>query len=182
VSGIQFTPGVIMIKNLMKAILAKEERKLGESIDWARYLVDKAIAVFSKYLLALPLLSQWKYSPAEAISISRLIAVQNEDCGSCVQIEINMAKRRNVNRELIQCVLQKKYEKLDGKHQHVARFTEAVINRTGFEKEMGDRVKDAFGEKAFLEISLSIATSRFYPTIKRALGYSTECKIENFRV
>ena len=166
----------------MKARLAKEEKNLGESVDWARYLVDKALGVFFKYVLAIPLFSQWKYSPAEAISISRLITVLKEDCGSCVQIEINMAKRRNVSQALIQCVLQKDYQKLDDKYQRVAHFTEAVINCTGNEKELGDRVKEAFGEKAFLEISLAIATSRFYPTIKRALGYSTQCKLEGFRI
>jgi hypothetical protein len=166
----------------MKAQLAKEEKILGESLDWARYLVDKAIGVFFKYVLAIPLFSLWKYSPAEVISISRLITVQNEDCGSCVQIEINTAKQRNVSQAIIQCVLHKEYEKLDDKYQRVAHFTEAVINCTGHEKELGDRVKDAFGEKAFLEISLAIATSRFYPTIKRALGYATECKLEGFRV
>ena len=171
-----------MIRKLVKARLAQEEKKLGEPVDWARYLVDKAIGVFFKYTFAIPLFSQWKYSPAEAISISRLITVQNEDCGSCVQIEINTAKRRNVSPAFIQCVLRKEYDRLDEKYRRVAHFTEAVIHRTGLEKELGDRVKDAFGEKAFLEISLAIATSRFYPTIKRALGYATECKLEGFRV
>jgi hypothetical protein len=71
---------------------------------------------------------------------------------------------------------------LDDEYQRVAHFTEAVINCTGLERELGDRVKDAFGEKAFLEISLAIATSRFYPMIKGALGYSTESKMERFRV
>lgn len=39
-----------MIKKLLRAQLAKEERDLGESVDWARYLVEKAIGVFSKYI------------------------------------------------------------------------------------------------------------------------------------
>lgn len=171
-----------MIKNILKARLDKEALKLGEPVDWAKYVLDKSLALFFKYALALPLLGQWKYSSANAISVARLVAVQSEDCGSCVQIEINAAKKRKVAPEVIRNTLEKEYAGLDESCREVALFAEAVLGRTGGELEIGDRLKRRVGEKAFVEISVAIATARFYPTVKRALGFSTECRIDNLRL
>jgi hypothetical protein len=179
---ILFTVAGKMIKAYLKSLLDKEAANLGESVDWAKYIVDKAIIIFFKYLLAFPLLAHWKFSPAKAISVARLISVKSEDCGSCVQIEINMAKKRNVEPEFIRNALRKDYERLGESYRDVALFTEAVISKNGLEIEIGNTLKKHFGEKAFLEIALAISTARFYPTIKRALGFSTECKLENFRI
>lgn len=171
-----------MLGKYLKAKLDKEALKLGEPVDWAKYVVDKALVIFFKYVMAIPLLDQWRYSSAKAVSVARLVAVQSEDCGSCVQIEINTAKRRNVEPEIIRNTLRKNYALLEEPCREVALFAEAVIGRTGNEIEIGDKLKGRMGEKAFVEIAIAISTARFYPTVKRALGFSTACKIENLKI
>ncbi len=171
-----------MIKKYLHSMLDKEAVKLGEPVDWAKYVVDATPVTFLKYVMAIPLLALWKHSSAKALSVARLIAVQSEDCGSCVQIEINAAKKRKVDLDVIRNTLRKNYEVLEEPCKDVALFTEAVISRSGNEMELGEILKRKIGEKAFVEIAVAISTARFYPTVKRALGFSTECKIESLKI
>jgi len=166
-----------MIKYLLARQLDKEEVILGESVDWARYLLNKSILAFIKYALFSPLSTHRKYASIESICVAKLVTVKKEDCGSCLQIAINEAKRNKLNGEVIKDCINNKYDRLPTPLQITAEFTRAVLDKSGEEDGMREKLIGNQGEKALVEISLAIATARFYPTVKRALGYSKECSL-----
>ena len=87
-----------------------------------------------------------------------------------------------VGPDLIRNVLRGEYDPLDEPDRNVALYVEAVLDRTGSEAELGRAVRADLGEKAFIEIAFALASARFYPTVKRALGFATECGIGEFPI
>jgi hypothetical protein len=50
----------------------------------------------------------------------------------------------------------------------VARGTAAEAGR--------DQIRARWGEKGLIELAFTIATARFYPAVKRGMGYAQACE------
>jgi hypothetical protein len=171
-----------MIKSILKRQITQEEVRVGASTDWARHVLKYSTEAFLKYVLLIPLSRHRRHASAEAISVAKLIAVEKEDCGSCVQIAINEAKEMGVSKEIIRDVIQHKFNQLPTELQITVNFAVAILERNSQENEAREKLILALGERAHVEISIAIATARFYPTVKRALGFSQACGLEAYKI
>ena len=165
-----------MIQYMIRRRLAADERRLGASLDYLRHIASASLPAFLKFGLFTPLASHRKVLAAEPYHVARLVAVQAEDCGTCVQAEVNLARANHVPRPVIQAVLDGTPELLSEELADVFRFSHAVANRTVEEGEWRDRLRGRYGEAGLVELALAIASSRVFPTTKRALGYAVSCE------
>ncbi len=165
------------MEKLFLIILNSAEKKLGESVDWARDLLSSSKSAVFKYFLTTPLANHRKYATAEQIAAAKIRTVLHESCGSCVQIEINLAKQNGVLAESIKHIAEKNYDSLSEDVSLVARFADAVLLRNKDEQMLRKNIVEICGKHTLSEVSLAIATAQFHPTVIRAMGYGSVCKI-----
>jgi alkylhydroperoxidase family enzyme len=107
--------------------------------------------------------------------MGRLAAVLVEDCGSCVQIEVNLARKAGIPVEYLKAALAGDVDRLPGELADAYRFARAVAADKGGEEEYRNRLQKHFGEEGVAELATGIAAARVYPALKRGLGYAVSC-------
>jgi predicted nucleotidyltransferase len=171
-----------MLRTIFNYLLTSGERQLGESVDWARYMLKTSIGATLKYFMFIPFSTHGRKASSNEITVARLISVKKESCGSCVQIEINLAKQFGVKREVIQSTLRGEYSMLGPNLELVAKFSESILTQDGNEMELKRKLVEIFGEKIHVEICLALATAKVYPIAKRAMGFATACNLDTFKI
>lgn len=171
-----------MIRRLILKRLDVEERKLGQSLDYIRHMVRVSLRAFFKFVKFIPLASYRRVLPVDAFFVAQLVAVRHEDCGPCLQIEVNRAKNEGVAPDIIRTVLAGDADSLPEELADVYRFTEAVVQATGDDESLRGRIRQHYGEEGLVELAFAIASCRVFPTTKRALGYAKSCRLVEINV
>lgn len=171
-----------MIKSILAAQLTRQEQSFGVSLDYVRHILRTSFASFFKFGLFMPLAQHRKKLPADAFAVARIVTTRDEDCGTCVQLEVNQARGQGVTTEIIQAVLDNSPDSLAPELADVYHFTRAVIEQTGAEEIYRQSIRNHYGEEALVELALAIGSSRFFPVVKRSLGYATRCALVEIKV
>lgn len=174
--------GPVMLRRLALKLIENQERALGVPLDYLRHIAHLSLPALAKIGLLAPLGNHRRTLPADALHVARLLATLHEDCGDCVQIAVNMAHKDRVSPEIVRAVLDRQPKDLPIELNGVYRFTEAVLNRTGDDDWLRDQLRNIYGDEAVVELALAIATARFFPTTKRALGYAKSCSLKPAQV
>jgi len=164
-----------MIRALILKKLDSVEKHIGGSLDYLRHVVRVSLRAFFKFAKIMPLAEYRRQLPAGPYHVARIVATRDEDCGTCVQIEVNAAKRSGVPVEVLAAVLERRPGDLPDELADIYRFAESVVEATGQESEFRERIRHRYGEEALVELALAIAACRVFPITKRALGYATSC-------
>lgn len=77
-----------MLRSLIYRKLASEEKKLGASMDYVRHIVRTSLRAFFRFVMILPVSEYRRTLPVGGRAVAKLVATRDEDCGSCVQIEL----------------------------------------------------------------------------------------------
>jgi AhpD family alkylhydroperoxidase len=104
-----------------------------------------------------------------------MAAAMVEDCGPCVQIHVNLALKDGVPAEVLRGLAA---GKLDFVPEDVAigfKYGDAVA-RGVMADELRDAVRAKWGERGLIELAFTIATARFYPAVKRGMGFAHTCE------
>src|SRR3989442_43920 len=64
------------------------ERELGESVEYIRHIARVSLRAFFKFAEFLPASRYRRLLPLDAYHVARIAAARDEDCGTCVQIEV----------------------------------------------------------------------------------------------
>ncbi|MCP5117731.1 MAG: hypothetical protein GY953_43470 [bacterium] len=114
--------------------------------------------------------------------MASIVASRDEDCGTCVQMGVNAAKKSGVSRELLGAVLARRPEDLPTNLADIYRFAEGVVQTTPEADVYRERVRSAYGEVVLVELALAMASARVFPVTKRALGYAKSCALVEVEV
>lgn len=164
-----------MLRRLILRRLDRLEADLGASMDYLRHMARVAMPALFRFSGFRRVAEYRRKLPLEAIHVARIATMRGEDCSGCLQIAVNEARRAGLSRDLVRAVLDDRLDLLDTALADVARFAEAVTTRSEDDAELRERLRARYGEEAFVELSLAIATARVFPTLKRGLGYATSC-------
>jgi alkylhydroperoxidase family enzyme len=103
--------------------------------------------------------------------------MQDEDCGTCLQITVNLARQSGVDAGLIRAALDGNCDELPQEMADVLHFTRSVVTSAGDEDALRETLRKRYGERGLIELSYAIAASRIPPTVKRSLGYAKSCRL-----
>jgi alkylhydroperoxidase family enzyme len=174
------------MKNFIYSLISRRldaaEEFLGESLEYLRHIARTSLSAFFKFALFTPLSQHRKKLPVEAYHVARLVATQDEDCGTCVQIIVNVARREKVPVEILKAVLDARPDDLPPDLRDVYHFAAEVVKATYMEEEYRGRLRERYGEEGLIELALAIASARVFPVTKRALGYALSCSKVEVRV
>lgn len=164
-----------MIKELIAWRIEAAARKLGGSMDYITKILRVSFPAFRRFRHIFVISDYRGGLPPEAYHAARIVAARDEDCGTCVQIEMNMAIKAGVSRDLLQAINRSDPATLPAPVRNVYRFVEAVVQANGKDAELRPAIIQHYGESGLVEIALAIGASRFLPICKRTLGYATHC-------
>ena len=167
-----------MLRRLIRHRLDAEAASLGASMDYAHHLADVSLVALLKFALFLPLARHRKACPSVPYHVARLVAVRAEGCGTCVQIECNLARQAGVPPDVLRAVLNDQPDYLPAPLADVYRFASALAVQRN-DPEIRERLRAAYGDESVAELALAMAAARFFPAVKRALGYATPCTYVN---
>ncbi|MBI2826563.1 MAG: hypothetical protein HYX69_17970 [Planctomycetia bacterium] len=171
-----------MIRRILEGRITAAEKYLGAPCDYMRYMLRTSLPAFFKFARFAPLAGYRRAAPVIPLNVARIVATRSEDCGPCVQIALNQAKRDRVPDDVLSAVLADRPDDLSDELADVYRFTVAVCERSGMEGEYRERIRERYGDEALIEMAMAIAFCRVFPVTKRALGYATSCSAVKLRV
>jgi len=171
-----------MLRSLIRSRIAAAERTLGVPLEYARFILSVSLRAFFKFAKFLAVDEYRRVLPPGPFYVARIVAVRDEDCGTCVQIAVNQAKKAGVPMEHLRAVLDGNPDRLPEELGDVYRFAEAVVTRNGEEDVLRERIRLRYGDEGLIEMALAIASCRVFPITKRALGYAVSCSAVAVRV
>ncbi len=164
-----------MLRALIETRITAAERRLGVPADYMRHMLNVSLRSFLKFTKIMPVAEYRRVLPREPYHVARIVAVREEDCGTCLQIEINSAKRDKVKPVIVRAILNAKPDNLPEELADVYRFAEAVVRHTGDEEIYRERMRELYGEEGLVEMAIAIGICRVFPVTKRALGFAKSC-------
>jgi alkylhydroperoxidase family enzyme len=164
-----------MLRSFILGRIAAAEKELGVSLEYCRFILRVSLRASFKFAKFLAVDEYRRVLPPGPLYVARIAAVRDEDCGTCVQIAVNQAKKAGVAPEILRAVLDRNLDGLPEELGDAYRFAEAVVTRNGDENALRERIRLRYGDEALIEMALAIASCRVFPITKRALGYAVSC-------
>ncbi len=166
-----------MLRSLLHRRLDAEARRLGASMDYLKHIADTSLPAFLAFLGFMPLARYRRVLPPGVYAVAHLVAAQAADCGDCVQIGVNQARRAGLTPEHVRAILENHPEALPARLAEALAFARAVIHRDEDPGPHRERLRSRYGDRGLVELGYALAAGGVYPVIKRALGYDTACRL-----
>jgi len=171
-----------MLRRFILARIAAAEKELGVPLEYCRFIIRASLRASFKFAKFLAVDEYRRVLPPGPCYVARIVATRHEDCGSCVQIAVNQAKKAGLQPELLRAVLDGDLDALPDEIKEAYHFAEAVLTANGDEDACRECLRLRYGDEGLIEMALAIATCRVFPTVKRALGYAISCSAVAVRV
>lgn len=173
---------ISMIRWLIAHRIHAVERRQGLSLAYLHCMLRISLPHFLKFIKIMPLARFRRALPPEAYHLARIVTARHEDCGTCLQMEIQLAKQAGVGVHLLHAVLDESPCSLPPELAEVYFFAEAVATGSGEEDTWREAIFRRYGDIGIIELSLAIAVSRMFPTLLHAMGYAAPCVPSNTQV
>lgn len=164
------------------AAIETRERELGVSLAYQRDMAEAAPGSSARLAEIGRLVRQDQSVPPAVAAMATLGATLAEDCGECVQIAINIAVKAGIDRRQIKAALEHRLGELPPDLKLGFCFGRVVSENDPMLLEKGAAIEARFGRKALVDLAMTVALARFYPTVKRALGYSRSCSATEIEI
>ncbi len=169
-----------MIKTLLIQSINSFERKTGYDASYMKAIAESSPKMAIYFSKLIKLNSYRKKTSLELMAVAKIAAMKAEDCGSCLQLNINYAIWDGVDPVLVETVV-KKPEALSGDHRLIYRFATGVAHQTQELDHLRSQIQEKYGRDVLIELSMAIATARVYPSLKRGMGYASSCSVMDFQ-
>ncbi len=165
-----------MLRALLTWMLKEGEKYIGKvDMDYAYHLRDVAPWSLVRFSFINVAASPRKITSPEVYHTVGLAAAMVEDCGPCVQIHVNLATREKVPPELLRNLVARKLDQVPCDVAIAFAYGEKV-SRGELADDERDALRAKWGEKGLIELAFVAAVARFYPAVKRGLGYAHSCE------
>lgn len=164
------------MKWLARKLIANAERATGETADFMRDIHDASPAAFWKFGMFTAMARHKGPVPPEAVHAARIAAVMAEDCGPCLQTVVNYALGDKIDANVIRAAVIGDADALDTRTRTAFLFARAVAARDPICDEYRQKIELWWGKEGAVELAFAIASTRVFPTVKRAMGYAQACQ------
>jgi hypothetical protein len=130
----------------------------------------------------LPMATFAKATPVDVINVVRITAIKNEDCGTCVQLYVDLAIEAGLGKDVAKEIIFNEGKDLSSELKLVYDFTLAVSNNEVIDSSLFEQMNKAYSREIMMEISLAIAATKVFPAIKRTLNYMKSCSVVQIKV
>ena len=149
---------------------------MSDNMAYMRMLSDAAPIALEKFLKATALARHRETVPPEASLVAGLVGVIAEDCGSCVQILVDMARDGGVQDPVIEAVLVSDTSKMTDDARLAFLFASAIVARDTAADAIRETVRQRWGDKGIVDLTMATQANRLYPMVKTGLGFAGSCR------
>jgi hypothetical protein len=153
----------------------------GYNSDYLRELLKYSPGAYETYEAFLPMASYRNASDLDVSFVSKIATMRTEDCGPCVQLNIRMALEAGVSKEIIKGALNKGAG-LSKELKDIYDFSVAVATNETIPSGLRETIESRWGKEVLMELAISIASTKIFPTLKRALGHARNCALADLEV
>jgi len=139
----------------------------------------KAFETFEAFL---PMASFKDKVPIDVIFVVKLTSMKNEDCGKCLQLNVDMAIEAGVDKDIVKEVVFNEGKNLSNDLKEIYDFTLAVANKQSIEQSLYDKINKKYSKDILTEIALAIASTKVFPAVKRVLNDFYSCSVIQLKV
>ena len=165
-----------MIGFLANRLIGIMEKRLNSDMSYLRALNTASPRGFDKFLKATGLARHREAVSLTAGHVACLAAYAFEDCGPCTQIAIDLARADGMADADIEAVLVGNPAELSADDALAYRFALYILTRSADLDEVRQAVRERWGEKGVVDLTLATQGSRLYPMVKLGLGFSQSCQ------
>ena len=143
---------------------------------YMRELLETSPEGYEKFDNAMPLVEHRELLDANSYWVAKLAAMKSEDCGECLQLNVRMAVEAGIDKAIVEATI-KGGRDLPAELMDVYDFAVGVAANILDDEALVARIESRFNKGQLLEFGLCISTAKFFPTTKRALGYTKSCSL-----
>jgi alkylhydroperoxidase family enzyme len=170
------------IKNLLHLMVRKMEKAFGVKNDAMHFIAETSIKAFVNLLFFTKLANHREVLSSDAKNVARIVAVQNVDCGHCVQACVNVALKEGMRPDWIRATLEQRSEALPAELQEIYDFTGHLLRHTYEEDALRESLRGRYGDRGLVDLAYAIASAQVMPLTKQALGFAKSCSKVEVRV
>lgn len=164
------------MKWFLTRAIASTGKQLGDvNMDYAYRLRDVAPWRLVRFSFIKTVEGPRSTTPPEVYHAAGLAAAMAEDCGPCVQIHVNLAIKDGVPAGVLTALLARNLA-LAGADAALGFQFGAAVASGDDTSALRDAIVARWGEQCVIELAFTIATARFYPAVKRGMGYAQACE------
>ncbi|EQC50183.1 hypothetical protein M899_2864 [Bacteriovorax sp. BSW11_IV] len=157
------------------------EKHYNYDCNYMRKMAKANPKAFETFVNFLPMGQVGKSLPSDVLWTAKIAAMLTEDCGACVQLNITMALEAGVDKNIVQNIV-KSPNALNDDLKLVYDFAKAVATNQEDHHSIQKIVEQKFSADQLTELALAIASTKIYPSIKRALGDFKSCSLYQFSI
>ena len=116
-----------------------------------------------------------KDAPPAAYCAAGIVGTMAEDCGPCTQLIVDMAVREGVDPKVLRAVVSREFSAHAVRRSLAVRFAEASLQHAPEADDLREEVVRRWGKRALVSLAFAITASRFFPTVKYAMGHGRAC-------
>jgi len=161
--------------------IAQFEAHYKYDTSYMRDLLEHSPEGFAKFNNFLPLARHREKLSNNDYWMAKIAAMQAQDCGECLQLNVRMALEAGVARELVQAAV-RGGDTLPADLQDVYFYAKCIAANVPIAEDLKDRIEARFDKGARLEFGIAIATAGIFPGIKRAIGTAKSCSLIDIEV
>jgi alkylhydroperoxidase family enzyme len=163
-----------MLKTLIHRQIHAQEQRYEMSLAYLHHIAETSRSAVAVLALFLPMARYRRVVPAAAFHVAVLVAVRAQDCGTCVQVGVKMARDDGVTGKVLRAVLQDQPDQLPADLADVYHYARAVVQQQD-DAALREQLRDRYGDAGLIDLAYALATAQMFPVLKRALGYATTC-------
>lgn len=171
----------MFLKEVATYLIRRAERRIGVTLDYVHRIARTDIKLLTRYNRIFGFLDPRNHTPALAYHAARLRGALAADCGTCVEAEINLARKAGIDMQQIDHLLAGEYAQLPAEVAAVAMLADAVTLHRMDDPDARAVVQKAYGDTGLIELSFAMNGAALLPGIKRAMGHATSCDLTLLR-
>ena len=170
-----------MRRYLLTKLTHRFERFLGVELPYLRAVVEHAPGAMIPIGMSMPAAGYGGVVPAPVLHMVRLGATQAQDCGECLQIAVNVARRDAVAGSDIEAAVHGRHSTLSEEYREAYLFGTHV--GAGLDAdELRESLRARYSERGLIELSMAAAGAQFFPVLKRGMGYARACDLQGLEL
>ncbi len=166
-----------MLTWLMKNRIDSFEKTWRYDMTYARRLLQASPSALRAFASAARLGNYRAGLSKDAWYAAKLRGTLHEDCGSCLELVVQMALADGLEPRMVGAIVRGDTERLPAPIATVVRFSDATLSRDPSADDLRAEIVLLHGQLGLATIALSLAAARLYPTVKYALGLGLACSV-----
>jgi hypothetical protein len=165
-----------MLKFLVDRILEGPAKRYGYDTGYMKAIYAASPRGFWTFANVAKLSAHREAVSIEACYAAKLVGTLAEDCGSCTQLVVHMAREARMSDAQIEAVLRADLAVMSADTALGYRFACAILARSADGDAAREAVRARWGDKGVVDLTYALQASRLFPMVKAGLGFMKSCQ------